>query len=1438
MTKFAPVKTGMARKRERHFPTRYRVIGKALVVVGLVLILVLTWVWSQVLYPSMLDARCAHDAILNEHDEYVNDWTFADFEHREQEEGTDLFLVRLFHVTNPQAFSTAGSKPRLEEKGAYAYVKRSFKYDVEWPHNGELMRFKSWHYYNEVEDVDTCRLMFFRQGLSDYNENDPDHPEGCSKSDDLVTVFNPKFMLEMRDYGTHGLIGTLSQEIFERSERALTQGFVRSVKTELMPEAFEAIWSYRRAVHASTVVEAISARLSWNMSTTNASVLFAGTDDDSTLASFVKTHLDPGTMGVFGAAPAVSRSGASALTTSEADALLRPTSPFGIINFSRGVPLWVGAGRYLRYIDPSPIGDGGAEANARAFIILQNETSDAFGRSRHDAGLLVSAIASYLYEQWLFAPAVDVATALEWGGHDNARRSGGCDAGNYDIPKATTTRFRVADDYYMYHCHWGLSNASRSYYAYDTSSSGRAEPLNATVARLVADRKKRDPTNALGVHHDENLIRLWQAYEYCNATKVGAPTTCAGMSQATSVALHELPLLLARAEGLTSTELYANSNATARVRTQVCAIAAHVFEEFAVNDTWHELFVADWMTKHTDLGSYEFSAHALDDLGYAQWAGGYVTTALWDVPSVSNIKRQGYWKFDDAAYTQDLLEFHSHAMAIGYTRMNLTVAEGRLLLRVLASASDTAALFRANIARLATTYYCDGSDCTTADDAATTCDISFVVRDNRAEDGITDDADDISDLAGTCEPFGSFCDCAAGGDYFYTQNVFANFSATVPARSASTNGNADFADAAALLDKVFMSSSDQCVSLEELYQACVFLETEPNHKVWVTNCDTWQTTISDGAFGIYCDETSILKVNTPYSHDYLSTTSHPYRRKRGNVVASWLKEWTWRKILTQGRIFCDNPESCNYASGAMFVTHTVRRILFEGYVDRLSVKLLNHQLAPHNLTVRCINRSALDYTELCYPVENVECSELGFEIVSATAPGVAQFSRNGSRAFEWYMPEIAINLENLSIPLGAVHEEGAISAERALIVKNPAFAIYPGKLLSPKIDSDALRESRQAEPAAVQDDAVVRFHKANDCVHRLLGGPRLWRSCDITLDTGKRELVDVRRIVDWRGNTTLSSVPEYAADLPLSAGILLGDDFQLEPLGWEGFKWYNYSYKFFRFAGLDFRGNGSTIIVDPDILLVHELVRQSEDDLDIGMADVANDFYVEWPTRRVAGASNYSRRAWIRGNRYETSRATFDAARFRASDRLSDTRGMSYTVPVGMASLQILSGTPLFLSLPHFFGNAMWNGEEFSEVTFDTDEDRRLHSYYIDVEPITGQAIRDARRYQYSYRVERDALYPDIISSQRRCEVPTADFNRNGFGCFIFFPVWWVSEERVIDERHAIRVKRDYLDTPLQVFQTAFYGLAAAASILMAGLIPWLITNRREAAFRTRIYVD
>ena len=113
--------------------------------------------------------------MLNKYDEFTNDWTFEDFQlvcrahpmatyfnwrlccfrHREQESATDLFILYLWHVTNTENFIEGGYKPRLQEKGPFAYTRQAYKYGIA---SGSVQKTKRRTYVSIISRYILCRI--------------------------------------------------------------------------------------------------------------------------------------------------------------------------------------------------------------------------------------------------------------------------------------------------------------------------------------------------------------------------------------------------------------------------------------------------------------------------------------------------------------------------------------------------------------------------------------------------------------------------------------------------------------------------------------------------------------------------------------------------------------------------------------------------------------------------------------------------------------------------------------------------------------------------------------------------------------------------------------------------------------------------------------------------------------------------------------------------------------------------------------------------------------------------------------------------------------------------------------------------------------------------------------------------------------------------------
>jgi hypothetical protein len=639
MTKTEEVTTGMARKWERHFHGKWRIMARGCVASGIVLALVLALLWTQYLYVHVFNSWIAFNAIVDHEDMEHLHWTYLKFEHLDQPQGTRLFRVYLFHVKNPHDVVAEGSRPQLVEMGPYAYVEQIYKYDVTFSHDdSRLVTYKEWSYFEPPSEPSDCRLMYFRMGLAKYLSNRPDcrgHQCHCKDDTEKVTVVNGKFMSLLHRRTQHGLIGALGEQVFQTISSVFTArtGFQRSVKIDLAPELITSTFAYRKALQASVALDQTRRDMDkahGPLGVSRAFIASASSDDDAT---------DDGDDAVrspvaFSAAAYVVAQGVAldcddtvSLTMHDANWLLNASVTTSLLNMSVGAPLWIGAGRYLGLLERSLIAkrnDADGDDDRRAYNTLVNTTAELNGCAADDdleggrtvCEAKVRGLAYYLYDtdSWFGTSEVLALLLDEWRGASNATFQG-CDAGAYRGGAFTEPiELPTLNGLFTYACNWQLGDYL-DYYGQG------APPLNASIANMIVNEELDDSRNELSVLRDVNLVRWWQAYEYCNLTAAGEPTRCSGMSESEEMATSVIPLLFAQAEGreaeftASDDDDGAESNSTTRRRDlatkyqgQVCAVAAWIADGWGGKDLWIEHYVADYINRRYTGEPYEFVA--------------------------------------------------------------------------------------------------------------------------------------------------------------------------------------------------------------------------------------------------------------------------------------------------------------------------------------------------------------------------------------------------------------------------------------------------------------------------------------------------------------------------------------------------------------------------------------------------------------------------------------------------------------------------------------------------------------------------------------------------------------------------------------------------------------------------------------------------------------
>ena len=308
------------------------------------------------------------------------------------------------------------------------------------------------------------------------------------------------------------------------------------VKAELLPDAFLDVWAYRLAVHASSTLGTVVSTLG----DSDAATYFAASDDSATALLLetlsVSRLMGDAALGTSYAieAAAITITGVAVpeamLTTTEAAYLLTGSNPISVLNYEVGVPLWIGAARHLKIVQSSGLENDAVFANQLAYNHLLSATLTKFGKSLEATKVLMLGVATYLYgrQGWMVSPGADEYRAKEWSGNADFVRGGGCDFGSYSTGIYTDVAVEIGPGLYYYRCDWGLASSLGFYAPWE--DEGVAPPINESLTRWIVDPNYEDTRNEIGIYIDENLVRWWQAYEYCNVSKDDRRPGCVPLS--------------------------------------------------------------------------------------------------------------------------------------------------------------------------------------------------------------------------------------------------------------------------------------------------------------------------------------------------------------------------------------------------------------------------------------------------------------------------------------------------------------------------------------------------------------------------------------------------------------------------------------------------------------------------------------------------------------------------------------------------------------------------------------------------------------------------------------------------------------------------------------------------------------------------------------------
>ena len=648
---------------------------------------------------------------------------------------------------------------------------------------------------------------------------------------------------------------------------------------------------------------------------------------------------------------------------------------------------------------------------------------------------------------------------------------------------------------------------------------------------------------------------------------------------------------------------------------------------------------------------------------------------------------------------------------------------------------------------------------------------------------------------------------------FVGENARANF--TLP-REHKYYGVSEW------MDISYMSSKDHCATIDNHYYECQ-QEIDKFKMFWPARCTAWKTLRLDPAFGIQCNDVRIW------------SNSHPYPKKNGNVVEAIITEVLWEEVLRKQLLVCADASyvqepngllaaECSYDKGGMFIMQKARDILFEGYTDPFTVKVMNTQfnMEKRDFQIVCNDLVEVSYTHQCKPIYDPQCGDGGFSIIHETHGVLKNMTRN---TVDWYLPEIDL--------------DGGFGT-----IDNPVFAAYSGALWKDKglehpnvtTTSRTVAASKAGSVSAKANFNTTeneRWQKRRNCMKRYLGGPKdLYPSCNITMETGRGDLERLGRIVSYFGNGTL--VVHGGNSLTVDGNFLSdgGDYNNFYPLSWEAYRAFSLQYKN-RLSGLHYKGN-ETLSVFVGDEMIQFLVPNVE------KWDGKKPTHLKWPAR-YRFLDNSTVESLVYGLRYEASKESWEPNRymdFTVHEPERDYYGMPFKVPEGMSSTRAQSGFATTVGTPHHYGNEEWGGSDWNQMK-GMQGDEVKHRFFFDLEPISGKVLRIAKRLQVNLRVERGPLMNSIISSQERCPVPNKGvFNEDGFGCYMYFPFLWYDDQRLLERKRNKDFQDNVLTYPNTIATMTSGSLACAVVIGVSSIMLWIRQVKRFRDFKQRIFLE
>lgn len=890
---------GMKQKWDKHFSETRMNISVGLMILGISCIVPLVMLWPQIFSRRVFNSRLAYKIMIDVDDYWSCQKEYDHFVFDEPDASANILSFYVFTVSNAINVIQRGFKPNIQETGPYGFVKKTYKYDITFhPEDSSTISYKEFNILEAITDPLDCKKMFYKMDKNDLLDGDPCDTEAClcEDLDTSVVVTNPLFFKLLNEEGSHSLVSQYSLEVFTTLVDIMTIKFPEATKNHLVANAMEEIFVFRTLVQVGKLLDTAFADVQTTLSFDSVVEYFLDLDGSG--------YTNPSSCGlsIYSGISGCPWTAKEALRKIREDIrqyrlmfnnvtndlipspaiILNASSKYSFLNEESGLRNWMGVCVYTGIME-FPFTKGSA-------MITEDELQDLYqefkyeiakatwndtitSNEMHGTKCLIYTVCYYMKAYWQdkYSGAITNLVYDEW------------------LYTSTPVECSVYGDLCLWQ--WGQM----------------ANNTNATISKdlvfSLIDRGSKVNTNPNSMYYDDNSAMHYNTYNYCRNIKIPnlELSTCMDLDHTVEDAMFAFPASLASIDdGVSQVNetLYLinfrlkSDREKEYYRWMACNISYLMFEGYRQGTDYHDKYVVNYLNTYKNPEfEHVFTVGNWDEIGYAQWGGGYVTEALVGVFAVYNLKRDGMWYIGDYDYYSKIIEYNSWCLILGYPYLRISnVTEAGVLLQTLARTDDVGFEFRKNILYRATTLIGDGTN--------------FV-----------NDVGEVGEIA------------------FTTENNMGNFSCAGEAEEACTT-----------LSFSNYSSYEGCLYIQnKAYLHCLYVI-----KRRITNwpvkekCSLFETSLTSPKSGVQCDK------------GYVYSDPHPWYKSRGNLISKLIRGFVIDVVLKNG-LWCNTYEDCDYSGGGMFINTTVTNLLFTGYSDSSMLKYLNVKHYGEGVSFTCVN---------------------------------------------------------------------------------------------------------------------------------------------------------------------------------------------------------------------------------------------------------------------------------------------------------------------------------------------------------------------------------------------------------------------------------------------------------------------------------------------------